>query len=147
MQKRYKAFLLIEVPVLIKKLKKDSLPLWDIIDSQQMPEHLVYVTNTTMRRDGTPDTSFVTHHKNMKLFIESNRKFPRNVNPKNIQLLSKKLKHSSIEKTKAQVSDILEKLYDFYEKNPHFKCYNAHLGELDFQLCERFHYKHYQHHL
>ncbi len=142
----FRNFLLVEVPQLIKNLKPDAKPAFGVMTPQHMVEHLIYVTKVTMKRYGKPNPKMEQHHLGMKKFIESDRDFPRNVTPVNVSPQLKPLKYENLETGIAELPKTIQGFYELYEQNPDFKCYNDHMGELDFKLCERLHFKHFKHH-
>ena len=143
----HESFLLEDVPTYIKNLSQVQKPSFGIMTPQHMVEHLIYVTKVTTKRYGEPDPKLQEHQVGMKKFILSDADFPKNVTPININAELKPLKYDSLEVAIDDLPKTIKKFYDFYKQNPDFKCYNPHMGELDFNLCERLHFKHYTHHL
>jgi len=147
MTQSIKDFLLKDVTTLIEALKSDTQPLWGVMTPQHMVEHLIFVTKVTLKRYGDPEAEYAAHQAKMKAFIEGERTFPKNITPLNAKPDLKPLRFNNLDEAITALKETLQKYYAFNEANPGFKSYNSHMGELDFKLTEKFHYKHYKHHL
>ena len=140
----YTTFIQNEVSPRINTLKADKKPIFGIMTAQHMVEHLSYTIKISIKTLGNPPEKPTEHHEKWKKFIFSDAEF-RISDPAKAKLVD--LKFNNIEDAKADLVKAIDRFYTFFKENPKAKPYNDFFGELSKDELERFHYKHFKHHL
>jgi hydroxymethylglutaryl-CoA reductase/oxepin-CoA hydrolase/3-oxo-5,6-dehydrosuberyl-CoA semialdehyde dehydrogenase len=131
----------------MEKLSPDTKPLWGIMSSQHMVEHLlltVKVSNNKIKVECfNPPEKIPT----LKRFLLSERPLPKNfISP----LIGDGLLPLQFDSLKDAITSLkieIEDYYKFFDKNPEAVLINPTFGELNRTEWEIFHKKHFIHHL
>lgn len=133
---------------LLKELKPETRPLWGTMTPQQMVEHLVWAVR--MSSGEVEITETITPPEKipvLKRFLMSPRQLPKNFNnplaaDKSVEYICENL-DSAIE----LLAEEYKKHIEFFELNPEARPMNPTFGELSKTEWEKFHEKHFTHHL
>lgn len=128
-------------------LKPETKPIWGIMTSQHMIEHLIMAVKSsngklTIEKCINPTEKYALLNR----ILLSSKPLPRNfINPvfgEGLQPLVYKNLEISIMQLKKETEDF----YNYFRQNPNAKLLNATFGPLNFEEWKIFHSKHFTHH-
>jgi oxepin-CoA hydrolase/3-oxo-5,6-dehydrosuberyl-CoA semialdehyde dehydrogenase len=127
-----------------KKLTPETKPLWGKMTAQHMVEHLTNSINISNGRRQLPFNG--TEEETAKEFLMSEHRLPRGIQTSaNGELPA--LRHDSLEKAKQELTEALDAFEDHHSQNPDAKYAHPRFGHLNRQEWDKFHDKHFNHHL
>ena len=133
--------------MLLDHLSDSTQALWGKMTAQHMVEHLVQAVQ--MGNGKLKVECFNPPEKipTLKRFLMSDRPLPKLfINPLiGPDLLP--LKFSNLDEAKENLKKEIDDYYNCFEKNPGLKFMNATFGELNKEEWDKFHQKHFTHHL
>jgi len=131
----------------LKLLNSESKPLWGIMTSQNMIEHLIL--SVKLGNGGlTIECKTPTERLPIfKRFLFSSRPFPKNyISPATGKALLP-LEFESISVAIQVLQKETEKFFDFFKSTPAATLVNPTYGELNYEEWIQFHKRHFDHHL
>ena len=128
-------------------LHPDQNPLWGKMTAQHMVEHLILSLQMSNGKLIVKCISQPENLPSLKRFLLSERELPKEyVNPYiGPNLLE--LKYSSLEEAVESLEMEINKYNQFFKLNPDTKTVHVTFGELNKKEWDRFHTKHFTHHL
>jgi len=144
MQTKYKDFLLEVLPAKLKTLPAKQAPNFGIMTAHHTAEHLIFVTKSIMKKNGTPEAELSKSQLFFRKFIEAG--CPFEYKPKEGATLNE-LRTESLEAAVKILETATEKFYDLFTADPSYKSYNAMMGEFNLEELELFNYQHGRWHL
>lgn len=131
----------------LENLSHDTKPIWGIMSSQHMVEHLIdsfRLSNGKLlnKKCMTPENKLSL----LKRILMSNRPFPRNFVNNVIGGDLKPLNYNNLEVAKEILKREVEDMNKFFELNPNEKPINPTFGPLNKEEWNHFHKKHLTHH-
>ncbi len=139
-------FLTMQVPELLTNLSDKAEPKFGLMTAQHMVEHLTYVTKSSLTQNGKPEAEPTDSQQNFRKFMSKGAVFKHRPSDKTKDDLPK-LKYGSLQEAIEQIPVAVDRLYQTFEQDPHYKSYNPMMGEFNFNDHELFHYQHYKYHL
>ena len=130
----------------LKKINNSQKPLWGNMSSQRMIEHLSDIV--VISRSLNHKYSLKINPENIELaqgFIFSEKSLPKNfkvsfTSDENIA------RNSSLSQAIIEFESEWDQYLKFFKSNPNVKTLHPYFGELDFELWNRLHAKHFTHH-
>jgi len=131
---------------LIKNLTPDTKPLWGIMSTQHMIEHLILAVQQSNGKLTVECFNSSEKLPMLKRYLMSNRPLPQGfVNPYIGEGLLP-LIFSNLEEAITELEKEVNDYYDFFDENPDAKLTNVTFGELEKDEWIIFHEKHFTHH-
>lgn len=131
----------------LKQLNFESKPLWGIMTSQHMIEHLILSVKLGNGNLTIECKTPIERLPILKRFLFSNRPFPKNyINPATGNGLCP-LEYGNISDAIKVLQKELENFFVFFENDSEATLVNPTYGELNFEEWMQFHKRHFDHHL
>lgn len=133
---------------LLKNLTKEKKPLWGMMTSQHMVEHLVMAVQSSTGK--IVFDRFITPEDKMaiaKRFLNSTRPFPKLFVNEVIGAGLKPLFCSDLDSAIEELKKEIIFFEEYFRINPEAKPINATFGPLNYDEWIAFHNKHFTHHL
>jgi hypothetical protein len=131
----------------IRSLNKDSVPSWGNMKAQQMVEHLLNVVKISTEKIEISLGSDEKKLPTLKKILMSNRPFPKGFSNPAIGSNLPPLVYSNLAESIDQLENEISYYYEFFEKFPAKKTLNPTFGFLNKEEWDKFHEKHFIHHL
>jgi len=142
MTPKYRDFLSIELPAMLRKLEGTQEPNFGLMTAQHMVEHLIYVTKSFMKRHGEPEGEPTKSQLYFQKFLAKGCPFQyrpkEGVTKENLNAL----RSANIEEAIQGLEAATAKFYALFDENPDFKSYNSMMGEFTMDNLELFAYQH-----
>lgn len=138
-----KKYLINTVPELLKQLKADNEPAFGIMTAQHMVEHLIWVTNSSVKDMGPAPEQLSEKQLGFVKFIEKGANFKHRPTEKRREDLDP----PRMENIDAAIKNIPEAIQRLYACDADKTFYNPMMGKLSFAQMELFHAKHFEYHL
>lgn len=132
----------------IEKLQADSPALFGIMTAQHMIEHLILTVKLSYGRIKIPD--FEPNEKQLaqkQALLFSDMEFPKGVKAPGLPESLMELKYANLEEAKAELLKSLNAYNAAFQENSELKTLHPRFGKLSHEEWERFHTKHFDHHL
>jgi len=129
-----------------KKLTPETKPHWGKMTAQHMVEHLTNTINASNGRKQLSPTATEAEIAKAREFLMSETPIPRGIQTTPNGELPP-LRHKSLEKAKEELTAALDAFEDHHAQNPDAKYAHPRFGYLNRQEWDRFHNKHFAHHL
>ncbi len=142
----HRAYLVNEIPKLLKQLKEDTEPRFGLMTAQHMVEHLTSTIKAVLSRHGEVQNPPTKGQLGFKAFIHEKGAVLTHRPSDKTKADLPALKYGTFEEAKAELPKAVQRFYDHFDANPDFKCYNEFLGEMDFGELSLFEYMHYRYH-
>ena len=131
----------------LENLKVNEKPLWGKMTPQHMVEHLVLAVQIS---NGNLAVKCITQPETLpplKRFLLGDRPLPKEyINPYiGPDLLP--LKYSDVQVARSELEIEINNYVQFFKKNPDIKTVHVTFGELNKEEWDKFHLKHFRHHL
>lgn len=134
---------------IVNKLTTENTPVWGVMNTQEMIEHLADFYNVSTQKIKvqlyTPEEQLPLY----KAFLLSDKLFRENTKAPS-QLIGERprpLKFSTIAEAKENLANAVKEFVDYFNKNETAKTLHPVFGELNFDEWVLLHYKHVVHHL
>ena len=141
------AFLQKKVPSLLAQLQPDTPGRWGKMTPQHAVEHLSYVVKLSNGRATMPQATPEEQLPRYREFLRSDRPFRENTVSPVMPPEPLPLRYPDLETAKAKVQAELEEFYRYFAAHPDARTVNPVFGPLTREEWERFHVKHFTHHL
>lgn len=141
-----KQFITQKAPELLKALKKDAEPLWGLMSTQHMLEHLsmmFHISKGNQLPCLVPDNKLQASLD----YLMSDRPMRKNIRIPNAPLEPGELRYDSLGFAYDKLMSKIEGFYAFYQENEGAENMHPFFGKLDQEKWEQFHAKHLYHHL
>lgn len=132
----------------IEKLQEESPALFGIMTAQHMIEHLILTVKLSYGRIKIPD--FEPNEKQLaqkQALLFSDMEFPKGVKAPGLPESLMALKYANLEEAKAELLKALSAYNEAFQENSELKTLHPRFGKLSHEEWERFHTKHFDHHL
>jgi hypothetical protein len=131
----------------LNRISADQKPLWGKMTAQHMVEHLILALQMSNGKLNAKCISQPETLPPLKRFLLGDRPFPKEyINPYiGPNLLP--LKFPDLNKARSELEKEISNYENFFETNPDTKTVHVTFGELGKQEWDRFHSKHFTHHL
>ena len=137
-----------EFPILLKKLTKESKPIWGTMDVQRMMEHVALAFKIANGNIILPSSSIdVKADKLKKLFLLSDRPLPKDFQNPILPSGLQPYEHLSFEIAKQKLADEVVLFQKYFHLNSEKTCIHNLFGNLNYHEWLWFEYKHTIHHL
>lgn len=132
----------------IAQLHQDTLPKFGIMTAQHMVEHLSITVKISHEKIKIP--GYEPNEKQLKqkqALIYSNIEFPKGIKAPGLEDKLLELRFSNIEAAKQDLLKSIDEYNTYFQTNPSNLTLHPRLGKLTYEEWEKFHQKHFEHHL
>lgn len=129
-------------------LTSETPPQFGIMTPQHMIEHLTLTMKLSYGRVKIPE--FVPNEKQLaqkQALLFSDMTFPKGVKAPGIPEQLSDLRYPDLENAKSELIKSLMAYSEFFTENPNAQTFHPRFGPLNHEEWERFHTKHFEHHL
>ena len=141
------AFLRRDVPRLLAHLDPAQPPVWGQMTAQHMVEHLVGALRLSLGQYGLPAPPAGPAIDRMQAFLASAAPFPTNIRNPRMPAVPGPLRLATLPAANTALLLLLDDFFSHYAHQPTATAAHPMFGPLDFGQWQRFHFKHFTHHL
>ena len=131
----------------LNRLSVDQNPLWGKMTSQHMVEHLILALQMSNGKLTVECISQPETLPPLKRFLLSDRPLPKEYMNPYIGPDLLPLKFSDLKEARSELEKEINNYDLFFKDNPERKTVHVNFGELDKEEWDKFHSKHFTHHL
>ncbi len=131
----------------VKKLTPETTANWGIMTPQHMVEHLIVTMKISNGKLRAPLAVSEHEMELRKKFLMGDKMFEKNIKNPVLGEGLPKLRNANLDEAREKFLKEVDDFYEFFKTNPDAKPIHPLFGELYKSEWERFHLKHFTHHL
>ena len=142
----YDNFFLEDLPAKLKKLDRNSQPLWGKMSPADMLNHLRLAVRMSIEQEDVEVQTPADKLPGYKKFLMSEHPFPKNAEAPSQLILAQQAPASDLDDLKLQLMKALVEMQSYFEKNPAHSAVHPTFGRLNVTEWKHLHKKHILHH-
>lgn len=144
----YRYFLTNIVPPAITKIKFETKPLWGKMTAQHAIEHLSHslIVSTILTHQPAKAPNMLQSKWKQDIIV-SPSDMPRDLQNPMFQFGLPPYKFTHFEESQKNLTEKIKNFFNLYDKTPSGVNFHSFFGDLNFEELQRYHYKHFKHHL